>query len=111
MKLLCFALCLGLTASAVALDLVRDGQPVAAIVTTIPREAPEPAAPVKGKAPKRKAAVAETDEALAVRVLGEWVKKITDAELPIADKAPASGPAIYVGQAALAAGLRADRPR
>lgn len=90
-----------------ALDLVRDGKPVATIVTAAPREVAEPA-PAKGKAPKRKAAVVESDEAYAARVLNEWVKKITDTELPVADKAPASGPVIYVGQAALAAGLKLD---
>ena len=93
-------------APAWALDLVRDGKPVATIVTAPPGEAPE-AAPAKGKAPKAKPA-AETDEQFAVRVLREWVKKITDADLPVADKAPAGTPAIYVGQAALAAGLKLD---
>ncbi len=96
-----------LTLRASALDLVRDGKPVATIVTAVPREAPEPA-PAKGKAPKRKAAAAEGDEAYAVRVLAEWVRKITDADLPVADKAPANAPAIYVGRAAIAAGLQLD---
>lgn len=90
--------------SGIALDLVRDGKPIATIVTSAPPPAPAPA-PVKGKAVKAKPGV-ETDEALAVRVLGEWVKKITDAELPVSDKAPAGAPAIYVGKAALAAGLK-----
>jgi len=89
-----------------ALDLVRDGKPVAVIVSAIPPEAPDPK-PAKGKAP-RKQAVAENDEALAVHTLTEWIKKITDAELPIADKAPDNVPAIYVGHAAIAAGLKLD---
>lgn len=92
--------------SGIALDLVRDGKAIATIVTSVPPPAPAPA-PVKGKAVKAKPGV-ETDEALAVRVLGEWVKKITDAELPVSDKAPAGAPAIYVGKAALAAGLKLD---
>ena len=92
--------------SGIALDLVRDGKAIATIVTSVPPPAPAPA-PVKGKAVKGKPGV-ETDEALAVRVLGEWVKKITDAELPVSDKAPAGTPAIYVGKAALAAGLKLD---
>ncbi|NBR84168.1 MAG: DUF4838 domain-containing protein [Verrucomicrobia bacterium] len=92
---------------AAALDLVREGKPLATIVSAVPREVSEPA-PAKSKAaPKRKPAP-ETDEAFAVRVLAEWVKKITDAELPVADKAPADAPTIYVGQAALAAGLKLD---
>ncbi len=100
------SLLLLLALPAAALDLVRDGKPLATIVSAGPREAVEPA-PAKGKAAKRKPAP-ETDEAFAVRVLAEWVKKITDAELPIADKAPDGAPAIYVGQAALAAGLKLD---
>lgn len=101
-------LCLFLTLPAVALDLVRDGKPLATIVSAIPREVAEPA-PAKGKAaPTRKAPVPESDETFAVRVLAEWVKKITDADLPIAAAAPANAPAIYVGQAALAAGLKLD---
>ena len=98
---------LSLNLHASALDLVRDGKPIATIVTARPREVAEPA-PAKGKAPKRKAPAAETDEAFAVRVLAEWVKKITDADLPISDKALDGVPAIYVGQAALAAGLKLD---
>lgn len=101
-----FALLFGFTGLTSALDLVRDGKALATIVTAIPRPALEPE-PVKGKAPKRKA-TAESDEALAARVLGEWVKKITGADLPVADKAPAGTPAIYIGQAALAAGLKLD---
>lgn len=93
--------------SVLALDLVRDGKPVATIVVAVPREAVEPA-PAKGKAPRRKAAVADNDEAFAVRVLAEWVKKITDADLPVTDKASDGTPAIYVGQAAIAAGLKLD---
>jgi len=89
-----------------ALDLVRDGKPVAVIVSTVPPEAPD-LKPAKGKA-SRKQAVAENDEALAVHILAEWIKKITDADLPIADKAADNGPAIYVGQAAIAAGLKLD---
>lgn len=88
-----------------ALDLVRDGKPVVKIVSDTPREVE--AAPVKGKPAKRKAAP-DSDEALAVRTLVEWVKKITDADLPVGDKAEDGVPAIFVGRAAVAAGLRLD---
>ncbi len=88
-----------------ALDLVRDGKPVATIVCAVP---PEPqGAPAKGKGAKRKAGP-QNDETLAARTLAEWVKKITDADLPIADKATDGVPAIYVGRAAVAAGLKLD---
>lgn len=43
-----------------------------------------------------------------MKLLIEWVRKITDAELPVAQQAPAGAPAIYVGKAALAAGLKLD---
>jgi len=88
-----------------ALDLVRDGRPLATIVSALPSmEKPQAA---KGKIVKKKPA-AETDEALAVRTLVEWVKKITDVELAVADKAADGVPAVYIGQAAVAAGLRLD---
>lgn len=90
-----------------ALDLVRDGRPVATIVVA---ETPPPAAPppVKGKRPKKATEAAVSAEIRAARVLAEWIKKITDAELPIATRAAAGTSAIFVGQAALAAGLKLD---
>ena len=87
--------------------LVRDGKPVATIVTTVPKDAVQPAV-TKGKTARGKAGNAGGDESLAVRVLVEWIKKITDAELPVADKAPAGAPAIYIGRAAEQAGLKLD---
>ncbi len=103
-----FLLVSGFTAS--ALDLVKDGQPVATIVTTAPLDgfATTPAKSVKGA--KKAAALEPTDagEAAAVKLLVEWIRKITDAELPVAQQAPAGAPAIYVGKAALAAGLKLD---
>lgn len=88
-----------------ALDLVRDGKAMVTIVSEAPREiAP---APVNGKQPRTKPGL-ETAEVLAVRTLVEWVKKITDVELPVANKATDATPAIYVGRAAVAAGLRLD---
>ena len=86
-----------------ALDLVRDGKPFATIVSAVPRQVEAP--PVKGKGVSKKQAP-ENDETLAVRTLVEWVKKITDVELPVADKAADGVPAIYVGKAAAVAGLK-----
>jgi hypothetical protein len=103
-----------------ALDLVRDGKPVATIVAKVK---PEPTGKPAGKAGRAgKAGKAaqrarpETDDAeasdgsetLAVQILVDWLKKITDAELPVAASAPEGRPAIYVGQAAIAAGLKLD---
>jgi hypothetical protein len=88
-------------APASAVDVVRAGKPVATVVS----DAGTKAAPVKGG---KKRAENVPDEALATRLLVEWVKKITGAELPVAGKAPADGPAIYVGKAAVRAGLKLD---
>ncbi|NQT89317.1 DUF4838 domain-containing protein [bacterium] len=79
-----FCLC----TSAAALELVRDGQPVATVVVQ---------SPPKGKGRGRRGA---WDDAAAARVLVDWVKKITDAELPIAETAPAAGPTVTIGAAA-----------
>ena len=99
------ALFLSALAHVYALDLVRDGKPVAVIVTATPRE-PEPL-PAKGKGARKKAAP-QNDESLAASTLAEWVKKITDADLPISDKPTDGVPAIYIGRAAVAAGLKLD---
>ncbi|NBR07419.1 MAG: DUF4838 domain-containing protein [Planctomycetes bacterium] len=90
-----------------ALELVKDGKPVAVVVTSVSPESFNPA-PAKGKNTKQNA-VPKSDEALAVQTLIEWVKKITDAELKIADKAGEGVPAIYIGQAAIKAGLNLDK--
>ncbi len=92
-------------AHALALDLVRDGQPIAVIVSAAPRER-EPA-PVKGKGARKKAAP-QNDESLAASTVAEWVKKITDVELTISDKPTDGVPAIFIGRAAVAAGLKLD---
>src|SRR5436190_23060125 len=62
---------------------------------------------VEGK-PKATIVVVGTGDAMAAKVLGEWVKKMTAAQLPMAESAPQEGVAIYVGQAAQKAGLKLD---
>ena len=79
-----------------AMDLVRDGKAVATIVVQ------EPVPPAER--PRRFVA----NDMSAGQVLRDWIKKITDVELPIADKAPEGAPAIYVGAAAVKAGLKLD---
>lgn len=81
--------------------LVKGGKPVAVVVCDAkPGTAP--------KAGKKKVPATSQEEALAATLLVEWVKKITDAELPIADK-PADGVvSIFVGKAAVRAGLKLD---
>jgi hypothetical protein len=75
-----------------ALDLVRDGKPVATIIA----DNPPP-----GK-------TTSSSDMEAARMLVSWIAKITDVQLPIAQAAPAGMPAIYVGTAAVKAGLNLD---
>lgn len=64
--------------SSQAIDIVRDGKPIATIVASYPVAQAGSSAHI-GKGSKQKAVV--SDEDFAVRTLIEWVKKITDAEL------------------------------
>ena len=87
-----------------AIDLVRDGKPIATIVVSRPQEAADSTpSSRKGSKPKKTFA---SDEEFAVQTLVEWIKKITDIELHVADKALLQRPAIFVGQAAISAGLK-----
>ncbi len=95
------------TFHACSLDLVKDTKPLATIVI----ETPEPAAPVNAKAKKPPAKNARgfaADDAHAAEVLSDWIEKITGAKITVAKSAPAEGPAIYVGAAAVKAGLKLD---
>ncbi len=87
------------------MDLVRDGRPVAVIVVNA-AAAPAATNPVKGKPVKGRGFVCS--DSAAANVLADWIEKITEVRLPIVAQAPQDGPAIYVGKAALAAGLKLD---
>jgi len=84
---------------ATAMEIVRDGKPLATIVVE------KPPAPARKQRRRRGA---QWDDAAAARVLADWVKKMSGAELPIADSAPAGKPAILIGAAAVKAGLKLD---
>ena len=99
--LLCLAASLALPHTAAAMDIVRDGKPVATIVVGKAEAEPQ----TRGRRRRRRA---QWDDAGAARVLVDWVRKITDAELPVAEAAPAGAPAILVGAAAVKAGLKLD---
>ncbi|MCL4201251.1 MAG: DUF4838 domain-containing protein [Pirellulaceae bacterium] len=86
----------GLRSPAQALDVVRDGQPTATIVVSAGNAA---------SGGRRRGGVSD---AMAAEVLVDWIAKMTGARLPIADSAPSGQAAIYVGSAAVAAGLRLD---
>src|SRR3954469_9131676 len=90
--------------------LVRNGKPTTVIVTDVSAPAaPAAAAPDAKGARKRPAARGpQSDETKAVAVLRDWVKKMSDADLPVAAEATAGTPAIYIGKAAIKAGLKLD---
>ena len=83
---------------AAAMDVVRDGEPVATIVVD--------SGVAPASSPRKRSG--QPSDARAAEVLVEWVQKMTDAELPIARSAPEGAPAIYIGAAAVKAGLRLD---
>jgi len=82
-----------------ALDLVRDGQPVAVIVVE------KSLSPAPAKRPSKAPEGSAED---AAKVLADWIRKITGESLPIVESAPEGKPAIYVGAAAVKAGLKLD---
>ena len=84
---------------ATAAELAKGGKSVAAIVITPPADTPK----AKGKA---KAPV--TGDAAAAQLLADWLGKMTGAPTPVQNQAPAAGTPIYVGRAAVAAGLKLD---
>lgn len=86
------------TVKAAGFDLVRRGQPVATVVV-------QSAASQDRLRGKRRGPVGDRQ---AAEVLVDWVRKITDCELPIRATAPDSGPVIYIGAAAVSAGLALD---
>lgn len=88
------------TSASQALDLVVDGQSKAAIVVA----SAQPEKPAKAR-PRRSEGVGD---AMAAQTLQDWIRKITDAELPIVASAPQDRPAIFVGKAAIDAGLKLD---
>lgn len=81
------------------LSLVDKGKPASSIVCVAE------SLPKEGDPSKLKNKTLESDEALAVRTLVEWVRKISDAQLPVATKPIEGLTPIYIGQAAVAAGL------
>ena len=81
------------------MDIVRDGQAMATVVVAgesraerVPRGFP-------------------VNDGAAAQVLTDWIEKITDVELPVAETVPAGRLGIYIGSSAVEAGLElADIP-
>jgi hypothetical protein len=82
----------------VALDIVRNGHPAATVVVE------DRGHPTDNRGKRDNS----RGDRQAANVLINWVAKITEAHLPIAAKAPVTGPTIYIGAAAIRAGLRVD---
>lgn len=80
------------------MDIVRDGRAGAVIVVDKTAEDPKPSQP------KRRRGF-ECNDLAAANVLADWVEKISGVKLAIVSQAPPSGSAIYVGTAAVNAGL------
>ncbi len=80
-----------------AIDVVRDGKPVATVVV----------APKDHAAQRTRRRDPHGDQ-YAAEVLVDWIRKMTGAELPVAASAPQGKPAILVGRAAVEAGLRLE---
>ncbi len=88
----------GVTQHAEALDVVRNGQPIAVVVV---------------ETTDRPASVGRLrrdtwDDRRAAEVLVEWVEKMTGVRLTVVDSAPADRPSIVIGTAAIKAGLKLD---
>lgn len=95
--LACLMTCVGWT-QVMALDVVRDGQPVATIIIKA-SDSSEPTGRRRGK---------PSADRRAAEVLVDWVRKMSGAELPIGESPPKDATAIYVGAAAIEAGLTLD---
>ncbi len=80
------------------MDIVRDGRAVAVIVVDKAGEDRKQSQPQRRRA-------SECNDLAAANVLAEWIEKITDVRLEIVNQASVRGPAIYVGTAAVMAGL------
>lgn len=87
-------------------DIVRDAKPVAVIV--VHKSSGEYAANQERKDAKRrkKRSVGfECSDMAAANVLADWIEKITGVRLELVSRNPRDRPAIYVGAAAIEAGL------
>ncbi len=85
-------------------DIVRDGKPVAVIVVQQAGDGQ-----VQSQRGKRSRTGSELSDIGAADVLADWIEKMTDARLELTARPPKGAPAIYIGAAALKAGLSLDQ--
>jgi hypothetical protein len=92
----------GLPRVSAAMDIVKDGRAIAVIVVDQTVEGLGQSE-VKQQQ-KRIARGFQCNDLAAANVLADWMEKITGVRLEVVNQAPAGGPVIYVGSAALKAG-------
>jgi hypothetical protein len=83
-----------------AMDIVTQGGAVAVVVVRNDAETP-----AQARMRKASAGAFDCSDQGAARVLADWIEKITGTRLQIVGRAPEGAPALYVGSAAVAAGL------
>ena len=83
---------------AFAADLSKGGKSLATIVIN-PGESPKA---------KSKAKAGATGDGLAAQLLADWLGKMVGSPTPVEFRAPAAGTTIYIGRAAIEAGLTLD---
>ncbi len=93
----------GLPVQSQSMDIVEDGKPMAVIVISQDRQDGTQAR--DRRAPGRDSVGFECSDPGAARVLADWIEKISGARLQIASQPSTAKPAIYIGAAAVRAGL------
>lgn len=97
---------IGAPALSVGQDIVKEGQARAVIVVQKASQSIDQTR--RGKSPAARAGGFRCDDRTAGNVLADWLEKVTDVRLEIVDQPHADGPAIYIGAAAMDAGLDLD---
>lgn len=93
----------GLWAQNQGMDIVKDGRAVAVIVA---QKVPESLARSQAKKTQRRRTDGfKSDDLAAASVLADWIEKITDVRLEIVGQPHKARPTVYVGTAAIKAGL------
>ena len=93
----------GLPVSGAGMDIVKDGQAHAVIVIQKASPGIEQGRSRKSQATRSRGFAC--DDQTAANVLADWIEKITDVRLTIADRPDGDKVTIYVGAAAVEAGL------
>jgi len=93
----------GLSAQSFGLHIVKNGQAVAVIVVDESSKSLDQSR--AGRAQKRRSRSLQGNDLAAAIVLADWIEKITDVRLEVVVQPAGQRPAIYIGAAAVQAGL------